>query len=57
MIASLWQAVGWIAGIVIVAAVIGALVWRQRRRRAPRARHLTAVPPVPRKPNGEDRRA
>lgn len=57
MIASLWQAVGWIAGIVIVAAVIGTVVWRQRRRRESRARHLTAVPPVPRKPNGEDRKA
>jgi len=57
MIASLWQAVGWIAGIVIVAAAIGIVVWRQRRRRQGPSRRLTAVPPVPRKPNGEDRRA
>jgi len=57
MIASLWQAVGWIAGVVIVAAIIGTAVWMQRRRRESRARRLTPVPPVPRKPNGEDRRA
>jgi len=56
MIASFWQVVGWIAGFVIIGALVGLLVWRRRGR----ARRLSAYAEPstpPRKPNGEDRRA
>jgi hypothetical protein len=56
VVASFWQVVGWIAGFVIVAGAIGTAVWVQRRRRESRSRRLRGPAPVPRKPNGEDRR-
>lgn len=58
VVASFWQVVGWMAGFVIIGAVIGFVTWRRRGQ----ARRLSAyrvrpAPSPPRKPNGEDRRA
>ena len=57
MVATFWQAVGWIAGLLVLVLVLGLLAWRRRHRAAGlRAGNpAPATPPKPRKPNGEDR--
>jgi hypothetical protein len=57
-IASFWQVVGWIAGLLLMALAVGFIVWRRRHRGAGlySDNPSQGTPPAPpRKPNGEDR--
>jgi LPXTG-motif cell wall-anchored protein len=58
-VASFWQWVGFVGGLLILALAIGWIWWRRRNRGA--GLYVTGptqgTPPTPpRRPNGEDRR-
>lgn len=59
VLATFWQWVGALAGVVILALAAAFIWWRRRRRAA--GLYVTGptqgTPPTPPKPNGEDRGA